>query len=95
MRYQLMHKDHICGEMTKVTGSILEYQDNGEGYSPFLGNCDLNNIRRWWAMRSVPASRNVMQEMQRLHKCLSKRPAERMHSSPCIGYAMNGASCIN
>lgn len=63
MIYQLMHKDQICGEMTEISGTIQSYKDNHEGFSPFFGNCDYDKIKKWWTMRSVPASRNAMQEM--------------------------------
>lgn len=65
MIYQLMHKDEVCGELTEISGVIQSYQDNGEGFSPFLGNCDFDKIKKWWTMRSVPASRHAMQEMLR------------------------------
>lgn len=65
MIYHLMHKDEVCGELTEISGVIQSYQDNGEGFSPFLGNCNFDKIKKWWTMRSVPASRHAMQEMLR------------------------------
>lgn len=67
VRYLLRHKDNVCGELVfdEKRGVIHSYHDNREGYSPFLGNCDYDKIRKWWAMRTVPASRNMIQAMIR------------------------------
>ena len=46
MIYQLMHKDEACGELTEMSGVIQSYQDNGEEFSPFFGNCDFNKIKK-------------------------------------------------
>lgn len=69
MIYQLMHKDQICGELTESSGTIQAYQDNKEGISPFLGNCDFGKLKKWWTMRSVPASRRAMQETLKSAGC--------------------------
>ena len=67
VQYRLMHKDVICGELLydEKRGTVHSYRDNRSGYSPFLGNCDYDKMRKWWAMRSVPASRRRIQAMMR------------------------------
>lgn len=62
IKYYLMHKNDVCGSLAfdENSGRILEYKDNKEGFSPFLGNCDVNRIRKWWEMRAVPASRTMI-----------------------------------
>ena len=66
-KYLLMHKDSVCGSMIydEMTGRIAGYHDEGKGLSPFLGNCDIQKIRKWWEMRAVPASRNMIQKVIR------------------------------
>ncbi len=71
--YWLMHKDVTCAsiEIDPDSGRIVAYWEvNGE-YAPFLGNCDLAKINRWWKMRAVPASRGVMQQVIREAGCLT------------------------
>lgn len=73
IKYYLMHKNDVCGSLAfdENSGRILEYKDNKEGFSPFLGNCDVNRIRKWWEMRAVPASRTMIQEMIQKTGCLN------------------------
>ena len=49
--YNLMHKN---------TGRIVDYKDFGTRHSPFLGTADVSKIKKWWEIRSVPASRKTM-----------------------------------
>lgn len=67
MYYFLMHKDKICGTLTfdEMSGRVDSYKDNGEGFSPFLGNFDSVKMKKWWEMRSVPASRTMIQKVLR------------------------------
>lgn len=72
-KYLLMHKDSVCGSMIydEMTGRIAGYHDEGKGLSPFLGNCDIQKIRKWWEMRAVPASRNMIQKVIRESGCFN------------------------
>lgn len=42
--FYLMHKDVPCGFLTidETSGNIISYKDAGNGFSPFLGNSDLD-----------------------------------------------------
>lgn len=48
MYYFLMHKDKICGTLTfdEMSGRVDSYKDNGEGFSPFLGNFDSVKMKK-------------------------------------------------
>lgn len=71
--YYLMHKNEICGVMIydEETGRVMNYQDNHAGLSPFLGNCDASRLRKWWEMRSIPASRSTLQDILRAAGCFT------------------------
>lgn len=73
IKYYLMHKNDVCGSLAfdESSGKILEYKDNKEGFSPFLGKCDVMKIRKWWEMRAVPASRTMIQEIIQKTGCLN------------------------
>ena len=59
LRYFLMHKDQECGVLTidEQSGKIIKYKDNENGISPYLGNSDIEKIRKWWELRAMPDSR--------------------------------------
>lgn len=61
-KYNLMHKNEIIGllKYDETTGRIVDYKDFGTGHSPFLGTADVSKIKKWWEVRSVPASRKTM-----------------------------------
>lgn len=58
LQYFLMHKDQECGILTldEQSGKIIKYQNNGNGISPYLGNSDIEKIRKWWELRAMPDS---------------------------------------
>lgn len=56
IQYFLMHKDQECGTLIldEKFGRILEYHDNRNGISPYLGTADIEKIRQWWELRAIP-----------------------------------------
>lgn len=72
-QFFLMHKNDICGslEIDPSTSQIEAYKDHHTGKSPFLGNCDIAHIKKWWSARSVPASRKMMQKILKKSGCLN------------------------
>lgn len=73
VKYILMHKDDACGVLTfdETDGKIISYRDNGTGKSPYMGNCDLAKIKKWWEMRAVPASRTIIQDIIKNTDCIN------------------------
>lgn len=73
IKYSLMHKNDKCGTILfdKNIGRITEYHDDRNGLSPYLGNCDIKKIQKWWEMRAVPASRATMQQVINNANCLN------------------------
>ena len=73
MKYELMHKDVVCGLLTydEDSGRVIDYKDYKTGYSPFLGNSDSRKIKKWWEMRSIPASRNDIKTILKESGCLT------------------------
>lgn len=73
VNYLLMHKDIPCGTIVidEDSGSIIAYKDNHSGASPYLGNTDLKKIKKWWEMRSVPASRTMIQDIMKRTGCIN------------------------
>lgn len=71
--YYLMHKDDFCGSIVidENSGNILSYKDAATGYSPFLGKPNLDKIKQWWKIRTVPATRAMMQKMIKNRECIS------------------------
>lgn len=72
-QYFLMHKDTVCGTIMfdDRTGQITGYRDHHTGFSPYMGNADLEKMIQWWGMRAVPASRTAIQEVLRRSGCLN------------------------
>ena len=56
LQYFLMHKDQECGTLIldEKFGRILEYHDNRNGMSPYLGTANIEKIRQWWELRAIP-----------------------------------------
>lgn len=73
IKYSLMHKNDKCGTILfdESIGRITEYHDDRNGLSPYLGNCDIKKIQKWWEMRAVPASRATMQQVINNANCLN------------------------
>lgn len=73
IKYILMHKNDKCGTILfdENIGRITEYHDDRNGLSPYLGNCDIKKIQKWWEMRAVPASRATMQQVTNNANCLN------------------------
>ena len=73
IKYTLMHKNDKCGIILfdENIGRITEYHDYRNGLSPYLGNCDIKKIQKWWEMRAVPASRATMQQVINNANCLN------------------------
>lgn len=73
IKYILMHKNDKCGTILfdENIGRITEYHDDRNGLSPYLGNCDIKKIQKWWGMRAVPASRATMQQVINNANCLN------------------------
>lgn len=65
--YTLMHKDVPCASVVieDTTGKIEGYKTLDPAYVPFLGNCDLQKFSRWWEMRTVPASRELIRRVMK------------------------------
>ena len=68
-----MDKNDKCGTILfdENIGRITEYHDDRNGLSPYLGNCDIKKIQKWWEMRAVPASRATMQQVINNANCLN------------------------
>lgn len=73
IKYILMHKNDKCGTILfdENIGRITEYHDDRNSLSPYLGNCDIKKIQKWWEMRAVPASRATMQQVINNANCLN------------------------
>lgn len=73
IKYILMHKNDKCGTILfdENIGRITEYHDDRNGLSPYLGNCDIKKIQKWWEMRAVPVSRATMQQVINNANCLN------------------------
>ena len=73
IKYILMHKNDKCGTILfdENIGRITEYHDDRNGLSPYLGNCDIKKIQKWWEMRAVPTSRATMQQVINNANCLN------------------------
>jgi len=73
IKYSLMHENDKCGTILfdENIGRITEYHDDRNGLSPYLGNCDIKKIQKWWEMRAVPASRATMQQVINNANCLN------------------------
>lgn len=73
IKYSLMHKNDKGGTILfdENIGRITEYHDDRNGLSPYLGNCDIKKIQKWWEMRAVPASRATMQQVINNANCLN------------------------
>ena len=63
--YYLMHKNNRCGiiEIDDISGSVTGYKDDGNGLSPYLGNAELDSIKRWWMNRAIPANRETIHSL--------------------------------
>ncbi|SFT62742.1 hypothetical protein SAMN02910301_2223 [Lachnospiraceae bacterium XBD2001] len=63
--YILMHKNNECGiiSIDEEIGKLSKYVPIDEKYAPFLGNTTNENMRRWWEMRSIPASRETIKTL--------------------------------
>ena len=72
-KYYLMHKDVKCAllDIDDDLGYITEASILNQEHSPFNGNATEQLIKKWWEIRSVPASRSIMQEVIRKAGCLN------------------------
>lgn len=72
-KYKLKHKDETVGLLNydETTGRIVDYKDFGTGHSPFLGAADASKIKKWWEIRSVPASRKTMINLINQSNCFN------------------------
>lgn len=66
-KYTLMHKDIPCAAVSfdSDSGRVTQYHAINPAYAPFLGSCDISKFRKWWEMRAVPASRELMKRVIR------------------------------
>lgn len=73
LQYFLMHKDCECGTLIldEKFGRILEYHDNRNGMSPYLGTANIEKIRQWWELRAVPSSRTAIQQVLTAANCFN------------------------
>lgn len=65
--YILMHKNTEVGDLAfdaDCMHILGMYLYNPE-YAPFLGNCDLRQINKWWEMRAIPGTRTDMERILR------------------------------
>ena len=69
--YRLMHKDRYCGTISldPITGNVLRADINE--YGPYLGHADLEKMKRWWTLRAVPASRNIIKDILKKQNILT------------------------
>lgn len=72
-KYILMHKDIPCASVVfdEDTKRAAAYQNVASAYTPFLGNCDKRKFGRWWEIRAIPASRELMQRVIRQAGCIN------------------------
>jgi hypothetical protein len=63
--YYLMHKDQACGMIVldDVTGNVLAYKNVEAELTPFLGNASIENIKKWWMNRAIPANRDTIKAL--------------------------------
>lgn len=63
--YILMHKDDNCGILAidEETGRFINYKDLNNGTSPYFGNANVKNMKRWWEMRAIPANRDTIRAL--------------------------------
>ena len=65
--YVLMHKDIPAARFVLDDSSerVLKIQTSGcePEYGPYLGNLTLENMKRWWAGRSIPGSREDLKDL--------------------------------
>ena len=73
LQYFLMHKNQECGTLIldERFGRILEYHDNRNGMSPYLGTANIEKIRQWWELRAVPSSRAAIQQVLNAANCFN------------------------
>ena len=73
--YKLMHKDTVCGSVSidSENGALNGFTLYDKTKSPFLGNANLRLMKRWWEARSIPASRQTMQEIIKKAGCISSK----------------------
>lgn len=66
-KYTLMHKNNPCAAVSfdEISGAVMSYHTLDPAYTPFLGNCDIAKFKKWWEMRAVPASRELMKRVIR------------------------------
>ena len=65
--YQLMHKDIPCGVLIidSDNQTIEAFSNTNREYAPFLGNADERLMKKWWEARTIPASRDSINELLR------------------------------
>lgn len=63
--YMLMHKNSLCGiaSIDEEIGKLVKYKEIDNSYAPFLGNATVENMRKWWELRSIPASRDTIKKL--------------------------------
>ena len=66
-----MHKDKECGIVVidETDGILKTWRSNGSGEEPFLGNADLQKMKKWWMQRAVPGNRRIMEEVIKESDC--------------------------
>ena len=65
--YILMHKNIECGTVAidGSNGALSHWRSRNTGIEPFLGNSTIETMKTWWAQRSVPGSRKMIEEVVR------------------------------
>lgn len=71
--YFLKHKDDLVGivSIDSIQGTILSYKAINSELAPYLGNADLEKIKRWWQTRAVPGSRAMIDDLIKNAGCYS------------------------
>lgn len=66
-KYKLMHKNVPCAAVSfdDISGTVTGYRTINPAYTPFLEHCDVSKFKKWWEMRAVPASRELMKRVIR------------------------------
>jgi len=64
-KYELMHKNIVCGiiELDETTCKVNSYKSINSEHAPFLGTTNPEMIKKWWEMRTVPATRSLIQNL--------------------------------
>ena len=85
--YLLKHKDTVCALLSiNDNGKLLQVRIVDPASAPFMGHADEKLMELWWSMRTVPASRTIMQEVIRRAGC--QTPEEYLAKNLAVSVAI-------